>query len=93
MAAKGKGVSYIKPQTPSFIAQFKQNVGYKEGPDIETKLKEAKPDDIDDVDRDDEKPTVVLSDGVEQSEANAFLAKLEEDKITAQKGVVKKTFG
>ena len=83
----GKGVSFIKPQTPAFVAKFKQNVGYKEAPDVETKLKEAKPDDIDDVDREDEKPAVVLAEGVDQSEADAFLAKLEEEKIAAQKGV------
>ena len=82
----GKGVSFIKPQTPSFITQFKEKVGYVEGPDIDTKLEKAKPDDVDDVDRQDEKPAVVLADGVDQREADAFLAKLEADKLAKQKG-------
>ncbi|XP_066289801.1 uncharacterized protein KIAA1143 homolog isoform X2 [Branchiostoma lanceolatum] len=65
MAGRGRhGVSFSKPSEPSFIRQFKERVGYKEGPDINTKKAAEKPseeeeEDVRD-DREDEKPTVVV---------------------------------
>ena len=38
---KGKGkadVSWIKPSEPSFLKKFKNDVGYKEGPTVDTKV-------------------------------------------------------
>ena len=33
-----KGVNYIVQEEPAFLKQFKQKVGYKEGPTIDTKV-------------------------------------------------------
>nr|XP_022312356.1 uncharacterized protein KIAA1143 homolog [Crassostrea virginica] len=58
---KGK-ISYIQNDEPEFIKRFKQKVGYKEGPTVDTKREipsfdedgeDARPD------NDDEKPVVV----------------------------------
>lgn len=37
---KGKpsGVSWVKPAEPSFLKKFKNDVGYKEGPTVDTKV-------------------------------------------------------
>ena len=34
----GRNVQYVKQDEPSFLKDFKQKVGYKEGPDINTKV-------------------------------------------------------
>ncbi|CAB3364910.1 Hypothetical predicted protein [Cloeon dipterum] len=54
-------VGYIKPPEPDFIKRMKEQIGWKEGPDVETKreqLSAATDDDYDD--RGDELPTVVV---------------------------------
>jgi len=33
-----KGISYVQNDEPEFIKRFKQNVGYKEGPSVDTKV-------------------------------------------------------
>lgn len=37
MNKKGN-VSWVKPSEPSFLRKFKNDVGYKEGPTVETKV-------------------------------------------------------
>ncbi|XP_049585558.1 uncharacterized protein KIAA1143 homolog [Syngnathus scovelli] len=62
---KGSGVSWVKPAEPSFLKKFKNDVGYKEGPTVDTKRQEMpKLDDDSGSDREDELPqVVVLKDG------------------------------
>lgn len=35
---KGRGVAWVKPAEPSFLKKFKSDVGYKEGPNVDTKV-------------------------------------------------------
>lgn len=60
MSKKGN-VSWIKPAEPSFLKKFKKDVGFKEGPTVETKRLEMPQcdDDSGDSDREDEMPQVV----------------------------------
>ncbi|XP_026226505.1 uncharacterized protein KIAA1143 homolog [Anabas testudineus] len=61
--SKGKpsGVSWVKPSEPSFLKKFKNDVGYKEGPTVDTK-RQVMPtlDDDSGSDREDELPQVVI---------------------------------
>lgn len=61
---KGKtsGVSWVKPAEPSFLKKFKTDVGYKEGPNVDTKRQVMPMPDDDDSgsDREDELPQVVV---------------------------------
>lgn len=62
MSKKGN-ISWVKPAEPSFLRKFKNDVGYKEGPTVETKRQELPKcgdDDSGDSDRDDELPQVVV---------------------------------
>lgn len=36
---KASGVSWVKPAEPSFLKKFKNDVGYKEGPTVDTKVR------------------------------------------------------
>ncbi|XP_012709464.2 uncharacterized protein KIAA1143 homolog [Fundulus heteroclitus] len=58
---KASGVTWIKPAEPSFLKKFKTDVGYKEGPNVETK-RQVMPtlDDDSGSDREDELPQVVV---------------------------------
>ncbi|KAG7469871.1 hypothetical protein MATL_G00133480 [Megalops atlanticus] len=60
--SKKSNVSWIKPAEPSFLRKFKNDVGFKEGPTIDTKRQELPKldDDSGDSDREDEKPQVVV---------------------------------
>ncbi|XP_034384440.1 uncharacterized protein KIAA1143 homolog [Cyclopterus lumpus] len=62
--SKASGVSWVKPAEPSFLKKFKNDVGYKEGPDVDTK-RQAMPtlDDDSGSDREDELPQVVVLKG------------------------------
>uniref|UniRef100_A0A8C6TYQ3 Zgc:77056 n=1 Tax=Neogobius melanostomus TaxID=47308 RepID=A0A8C6TYQ3_9GOBI len=64
MNKKGKvsGVSWVKPSEPSFLKKFKNDVGYKEGPTVDTKraVMPTPDDDSSGSDRDDELPQVVV---------------------------------
>ncbi|XP_019735566.1 uncharacterized protein KIAA1143 homolog [Hippocampus comes] len=62
---KVSGVSWVKPAEPSFLKRFKNDVGYKEGPTVDTKRQEMPTlDDDSGSDREDELPqVVVLKDG------------------------------
>ncbi|XP_061529676.1 uncharacterized protein KIAA1143 homolog [Phycodurus eques] len=59
--SKGNGVSWVKPAEPSFLKKFKNDVGYKEGPTVDTKRQEMPAlDDDSGSDREDELPQVVI---------------------------------
>lgn len=62
---KASSVSWVKPAEPSFLKKFKNDVGYKEGPTVDTKRQEMPTlDDDSGSDREDELPqVVVLKDG------------------------------
>ena len=34
-----RNVAYIKPQEPEFLRKLKEEVGYKEGPTVDTKVR------------------------------------------------------
>ncbi|MCJ8728152.1 hypothetical protein PDJAM_G00000970 [Pangasius djambal] len=61
MSKKGN-VSWVKPSEPSFLRKFKNDIGYKEGPTVETKREELPTceEDSGDSDREDEMPQVVV---------------------------------
>ncbi|KAL6488837.1 hypothetical protein MHYP_G00025780 [Metynnis hypsauchen] len=61
MSKKGN-VSWVKPAEPSFLKKFKTDVGYKEGPTVETKKQQMPTceEDSGDSDREDEMPQVVV---------------------------------
>ncbi|CAL8247883.1 unnamed protein product [Lota lota] len=58
---KKSDISWVKPSEPSFLKKFKSDVGYKEGPNVDTK-RQAMPtlDDDSGSDREDELPQVVV---------------------------------
>ncbi|CAL8338978.1 unnamed protein product [Gadus morhua 'NCC'] len=58
---KKSDISWVKPTEPSFLKKFKSDVGYKEGPNVDTK-RQAMPtlDDDSGSDREDELPQVVV---------------------------------
>lgn len=60
--SKKNQVSYVKPAEPAFLSRFKERVGYREGPTVDTK-KEQLPtpeDDDDESDKEDEQPQVIV---------------------------------
>ncbi|XP_040900457.1 uncharacterized protein KIAA1143 homolog [Toxotes jaculatrix] len=58
---KASGVSWVKPAEPSFLKKFKNDVGYKEGPTVDTKRDVMPtPDDDSGSDREDELPQIVV---------------------------------
>ncbi|XP_010784556.1 uncharacterized protein KIAA1143 homolog [Notothenia coriiceps] len=62
--SKASGVTWVKPAEPSFLKKFKKDVGYKEGPSVETKLQTMPVlDDDSGSDREDELPQVVVLKG------------------------------
>lgn len=36
-----RNVAYIKPQEPEFLRKLKEQVGYKEGPTVDTKVRKT----------------------------------------------------
>lgn len=38
MSKKKHNIAYIKPEEPKFIRELKAQIGFKEGPDINTKV-------------------------------------------------------
>jgi hypothetical protein len=72
----GRNIQYVKQNTPSFIKDFKEKVGYKEPDDVDSKFKKLeKSSNEDDEDHEAEKPVVVLGSNVTEEEAKEFLAK------------------
>ncbi|MGH0122704.1 UNVERIFIED_CONTAM: hypothetical protein FKN15_006796 [Acipenser sinensis] len=54
-------VSWVKPTEPAFLKKFKNDVGYKEGPTVDTKRQDMPVvEDSGDSDREDELPQVVV---------------------------------
>ncbi|XP_017861341.1 PREDICTED: uncharacterized protein KIAA1143 homolog [Drosophila arizonae] len=65
--SKRNNITYVKPQEPSFLAKLKAEIGYKEGPTVETKRQKLEDLDQEDYDsseerpeREDEKPQIVV---------------------------------
>lgn len=87
----GRNVSYLKPKTPSFIAQFKEKVGYKEPDTVETKFEKPNSSKLDDRELEDENPTVVLGSNVTQAEANVYLSRLKDEEEAEKTGINKHT--
>ncbi|XP_041376384.1 uncharacterized protein KIAA1143 homolog [Gigantopelta aegis] len=88
MSGRGKkahGVQYVQNEEPAFIRQFKEKIGYKEGPDVDTKRQRLESDEEgeDQDSHDDEKPVVVvLKEGDLTAEEVDKLEELEETKKT-----------
>ncbi|XP_076623502.1 uncharacterized protein KIAA1143 [Colletes latitarsis] len=86
MSRKKHNVSYIKPNEPKFLRELKEQVGYKEGPTVDTK-REVLPQDSDDdkEEREEEKPIVVVlnSGDLTAEEAEAFQKQKEEEEANA----------
>ncbi|XP_062425440.1 uncharacterized protein KIAA1143 homolog isoform X2 [Rhea pennata] len=58
--SKKNQVSYVRPAEPAFLSRFKRQVGYREGPTVETKREQLPlADDENDSDKEDEQPQVV----------------------------------
>ncbi|KAM5291963.1 uncharacterized protein KIAA1143 homolog [Ctenodactylus gundi] len=55
-------VSYVRPAEPAFLSRFKERVGYREGPSVDTKsIQPQLPDeDGEHSDKEDEQPQVVV---------------------------------
>ncbi|XP_046576900.1 uncharacterized protein KIAA1143 homolog [Haliotis rubra] len=78
------GVQYVENDEPSFIKQFKQRIGYKEGPTVNTKLQQPEFDSDEDApELDDEKPVVVVLKDGDLTEDQADNAKKESEKTAA----------
>ncbi|XP_023246372.1 uncharacterized protein KIAA1143 homolog isoform X2 [Copidosoma floridanum] len=84
---KKHNIQFTKPAEPPFLTRLKQQAGYVEGPNVDTK-KEKLPeiDDDDFQDRDDERPVVVVMNEGDLTEQEAYVhVKIQE----AQKEVAK----
>ncbi|XP_034260084.1 uncharacterized protein KIAA1143 homolog isoform X6 [Pantherophis guttatus] len=59
--SKKSQVSYVKPAEPAFLSRFKERIGYREGPTVDTK-REQLPASEDDSgsDKEDEQPRVIV---------------------------------
>ncbi|KAM9647737.1 uncharacterized protein KIAA1143 homolog [Morphnus guianensis] len=60
--SKRNQVSYVRPAEPAFLSRFKRQVGYREGPTVETKREQlplADGDSENGSDKEDEQPQVV----------------------------------
>ncbi|KAM6210204.1 uncharacterized protein KIAA1143 homolog [Sarcoramphus papa] len=60
--SKRNQVSYVRPAEPAFLSRFKRQVGYREGPTVETKREQlplADGDSDNGSDNEDEQPQVV----------------------------------
>ncbi|XP_067643054.1 uncharacterized protein KIAA1143 homolog [Eurosta solidaginis] len=60
-----RNISYVKPQDPSFLAKLKAQIGYREGPTVETKRQkldynDSGSDSEERPEREEEKPQVVV---------------------------------
>lgn len=73
--SKKNQITYVKPAEPTFLKKFKEDVGFKEGPTVETKKQQflgPSESSDDDSDREDELPQVVV---------------LEKDDLTAEEAM------
>ncbi|XP_071084249.1 uncharacterized protein KIAA1143 homolog [Haliotis cracherodii] len=79
-----KGVQYVENDEPSFIKQFKERIGYKEGPTVNTKYQQPELDSDEDApELEDEKPVVVVLKDGDLTEDQADHAKKESEKTAA----------
>nr|XP_016934327.1 uncharacterized protein KIAA1143 homolog isoform X1 [Drosophila suzukii] len=90
--SKRNNISYVKPQEPSFLRKLKEEIGYKEGPSIETKRQrlETEQEDYDSgedsrPEREDELPQVVVLKPGDLSAEEAKTEKLLAAKELAEK--------
>ncbi|XP_008549765.1 uncharacterized protein KIAA1143 homolog [Microplitis demolitor] len=93
MSKKKHNIAYIKPEEPKFIRELKAQIGFKEGPDINTKrqeLSEGEDEDFDD--HIEEKPTVVvLNNGdLTAEEADAFQKKKDDEEANKPADLTKR---
>ncbi|XP_040850893.1 uncharacterized protein KIAA1143 homolog [Ochotona curzoniae] len=60
--SKRNQVCYVRPAEPAFLARFKERVGYREGPTVETKSIQPQlpEEDGEHSDKEDEQPQVVV---------------------------------
>merc|ERR1712098_847049 len=88
MAKRGK-INYIGEE-PSFIRQFKQRVGYKEGPSVDTKRQKLDYEEDDRSDTEEEKPVVVVLKAgdltAEEVSQENRLKKIEEEETAIREG-------
>ncbi|XP_058832518.1 uncharacterized protein KIAA1143 homolog [Topomyia yanbarensis] len=80
-----RNVAFIKPEEPDFLKRMKAQIGYREGPSVDTKRQQIQnledSDDEDREDREDEKPqVVVLKNGDLTAEEAADAEKEEAEK-------------
>ncbi|CAL1536523.1 unnamed protein product [Lymnaea stagnalis] len=92
-----KGVQYVNNEEPAFIKQFKEKIGHKDGPDVNTKRQipnfdeDGEDDDV--PEKEDEQPIVVVlkSGDLTAEEAESELKQIDEgparldEKITFKK--------
>ncbi|KAI8123125.1 hypothetical protein FF38_10734 [Lucilia cuprina] len=81
-----RNIAYIKPQDPKFLQQLKQQIGYKEGPSVETKRQklqdfEGHSDNEDRPEREDEKPQIVV---INSGDLTADEVALEEKRLAKE---------
>ncbi|CAD1472261.1 unnamed protein product, partial [Heterotrigona itama] len=81
MLRKKHNVSYIKPTEPKFLRELKEQIGYKEGPTIDTKREILPQDSNNEEEREEEKPVVVVlnSEHLTAEQAEAYKKKKEEE--------------
>ncbi|KAL6440641.1 hypothetical protein ACFW04_003252 [Cataglyphis niger] len=93
MSRKKHNISYIKPNEPKFLRELKEQIGYKEGPTVDTK-REVLPEISDDEKEDltDEKPVVVVlnSGDLTAEEVDAFKKQKEKEENNAPADLSKK---
>lgn len=41
MSQRKRNVAFTRPEDPSFLKRIKEQIGYKEGPNIDTKVKKS----------------------------------------------------
>lgn len=93
MSRKKHNISYIKPNEPKFLRELKEQIGYKEGPTVDTK-REVLPEVFNDEKEEltDEKPVVVVlnSGDLTAEEVDAFKAQREKEENNAPADLSKK---
>uniref|UniRef100_A0A069DNR6 DUF4604 domain-containing protein n=1 Tax=Panstrongylus megistus TaxID=65343 RepID=A0A069DNR6_9HEMI len=84
-----KNVSYIKPQEPAFLARLKKQVGYEEGPTVDTKREQLPVCSSDESDGEDQPQVVVIKPGdLTAEEAEKAKKELEETPADLNRRVI-----
>jgi len=88
MSRKKNAVTFLKPEEPAFLRRLKAEIGFKEGPSVDTKredLPQCESEDLED--KDDERPTVVaLEPGDLTADEADQLKVFEEPEPTVEEG-------